>query len=139
MQISILGCGWLGLPLAQTLLQRGHTVKGSTTREEKLATLQEHGITPYLIRFDPEINNDYQPDFFDSEVLIVNIPPKRSEEATEVYPRQIASLLEVIEKSPVKKVAVREFYFSVSQREPPGARIRCKRRREGQRTGVAHH
>ena len=104
MCISILGCGWLGLPLAQTLLQRGYTVKGSTTRKEKLATLDEHGIAPYLIRFSPQINDDYQTDFFDSEVLMVNIPPKRSEEATEVYPQQIASLLRAIEKSPVKKV-----------------------------------
>ncbi len=104
MRISILGCGWLGLPLAQTLLQRGYTVKGSTTRKEKLATLDEHGIAPYLIRFDPEINDDYQPDFFDSEVLIVNIPPKRREEAVHQYPQQIASLLRVIEDSSVQKV-----------------------------------
>ncbi len=79
-------------------------MKGSTTREEKLTMLQEGGITPYLIRFSPQINGDYQADFFDSEVLIVNIPPKRNEEVTEVYPQQIASLLRVIEKSPVKKV-----------------------------------
>ena len=104
MPISILGCGWLGLPLAQTLLQRGHPVKGSTTREEKLATLDKRGITPYLIRFDPEINDDYQPDFFDSEVLIVNIPPKRSQETVHQYPQQIASLLRVIEDSSVQKV-----------------------------------
>jgi nucleoside-diphosphate-sugar epimerase len=104
MHISILGCGWLGLPLAQTLLQRGHTVKGSTTQEEKLATLDEHGITPYLIRFSPQINDDYQADFFNSDVLIVNIPPKRNEEVIKVYPRQIASLLRTIEKSVVKKV-----------------------------------
>lgn len=104
MQISILGCGWLGLPLAQTLLEHGHTVKGSTTREEKLTTLEKCGIAPYLIRFSPQINDDYRADFFDSEVLIVNIPPKRNEEVTEVYPRQIASLLRAIEKSPVKKV-----------------------------------
>ena len=104
MHISILGCGWLGLPLAQTLLGRGYIVKGSTTQEEKLATLEERGITPYLIRFSPQINDDYQADFFDSEVLIVNIPPKRNEEVIEVYPRQIASLLRAIERSPMKKV-----------------------------------
>ena len=104
MQISVLGCGWLGLPLAQILLARGHRVKGSTTREDKLSTLKERGITSYLIRFSPEINNDYQPDFFDCEVLIVNIPPKRDEEVTEEYPRKIASLLRVIEGSLVRKV-----------------------------------
>ena len=104
MQISILGCGWLGLPLAQTFLEQGHSVKGSTTREEKLLALKEHGIAPYLIRFSPDINEDYQADFFDSEVLIVNIPPKRNEAVTDEYPRQIASLLRVVERSPVKKV-----------------------------------
>lgn len=93
MQISILGCGWLGLPLARTLLERGHHVKGSTTREEKLATLEESGIDPYLIRFSPEINENYQPDFFDSEVLIVNIPPKRNEEVTETYSRDRKSVV----------------------------------------------
>ena len=104
MKISILGCGWLGLPLAQTLAERGHTVKGSTTQKDKLATLEKYGVAPYRIRFSPEINEDYQGDFFDSDVLIVNIPPKRSEEATDEYPRQIAALLEVIRNSPVQKL-----------------------------------
>ena len=102
--ISILGCGWLGLPLAQNLLEHGHPVKGSTTREEKLSQLKDHGIAPYLIRFSPKINDDYQADFFDSEVLIVNIPPKRNEEVTEVYPKQIVSLLQVIQDLSVQKL-----------------------------------
>ena len=104
MRISILGCGWLGLPLAQTLLEQGYSVKGSTTRQEKLARLEDLGIDPYLIRFFPEINEDYQADFFDSDVLIVNIPPKRSEEATSEYPRQIASLLQAIKDASVQKL-----------------------------------
>ncbi len=33
---SILGCGWLGKPLAVSLLDEGFNVKGSTTSEEKL-------------------------------------------------------------------------------------------------------
>ena len=28
----ILGCGWLGLPLAQQLVEDGHIVRGSTTQ-----------------------------------------------------------------------------------------------------------
>lgn len=32
--VSILGCGWLGLPLAEQLLAEGYSVKGSTTRAE---------------------------------------------------------------------------------------------------------
>ncbi len=104
MRISILGCGWLGLPLAQVLLEQGHSVKGSTTREEKLPLLEQHSIAPYLIRFSPDINDNYQADFFDSEVLIVNVPPKRSEAATDEYPRQIASLLKAIGSTSVRKL-----------------------------------
>ena len=35
-KISILGCGWLGLPLAKSLLAKGYKIKGSTTSESKL-------------------------------------------------------------------------------------------------------
>ena len=45
-KISILGCGWLGFPLAKALLSKGLSVKGSTTSSEKLATLEKAGITP---------------------------------------------------------------------------------------------
>jgi len=30
-RISILGTGWLGLPLAKALTEEGHILKGSTT------------------------------------------------------------------------------------------------------------
>ena len=105
MRISILGCGWLGLPLAKALLQHEHSVKGSTTSEGKLPLLASYGIASYLIRFSPDINRDYRVDFFDSDVLIVNIPPKRSSPAiANEYPQQIASLLRVVENSAVRNV-----------------------------------
>ena len=102
--ISILGCGWLGLPLAQALVERGYEVKGSTTRPEKLALLAERRITPFLIRFSPEINPDYQSIFFDSETLIVNIPPRRNDTEVTEYPDKIAAVLEVVRDSPVRKL-----------------------------------
>ena len=32
--VAILGCGWLGLPLAKHLLAQGHRVLGTTTSPE---------------------------------------------------------------------------------------------------------
>ena len=49
-RISILGSGWLGLPLAQALLKEKHSIKGSTTSESKLDPLKSEGISPYLIK-----------------------------------------------------------------------------------------
>ena len=45
-KIAILGCGWLGLPLAKSLLSKGYKVKGSTTSESKLEILENAGVLP---------------------------------------------------------------------------------------------
>ena len=52
---SILGCGWLGLPLARYLITRGFNIKGSTTREERMGELQRTGIRPYHLQLGPEL------------------------------------------------------------------------------------
>ena len=58
-KISILGCGWLGFPLAKALLSKGFSVKGSTTSIEKLAVLENVGIVPFLIALsENEITGD---------------------------------------------------------------------------------
>ena len=49
-KIAILGCGWLGLPLAKKLIESGYTINGSTTRPEKIKTLRDNGIQPFLIK-----------------------------------------------------------------------------------------
>jgi 3-hydroxyisobutyrate dehydrogenase-like beta-hydroxyacid dehydrogenase len=41
--ISILGCGWLGLPLAGELVREGYAVKGSTNAEWLWKTTQVAG------------------------------------------------------------------------------------------------
>lgn len=92
--ISILGCGWLGLPLAQTLLTKGYEVKGSTTTPAKLSQLQEIGITPFLLEVSEDVVGEQVEYFFDTELLIVNIPPKRNQPNIEThYPTQINTIL----------------------------------------------
>ena len=71
--ISIIGCGWLGLPLAAVLVKKGYAVKGSTTRPEKVSMLKEKGIEPYLIQLTPVLDGDAS--FFNTDLLVVNIPP----------------------------------------------------------------
>lgn len=49
---SIIGCGWLGLPLAERLVAEGYTVKGSTTSVDKLSLLRQKGIDAYLLQLN---------------------------------------------------------------------------------------
>ncbi len=71
MKISILGCGWYGLPLALELKGRGHEVKGSTRNHEKQRELNELGIETHLLDF-PELPPR---NLLDADVMVLNIPP----------------------------------------------------------------
>ncbi len=104
-QISILGCGWLGLPLAKSLLQNGFSIKGSTTSLEKISLLESEGITPYLVRLEEQKISASVADFLaDSQILIINIPPKLRGGSTENFVAKITTLLPFIENSTVEKV-----------------------------------
>ena len=83
--ISILGCGWLGLPLGACLARRGYRVKGSTTSPNKLPRLAEAGIAPYLLTLDPCVHGDQVGDFFRADVLFLNIPPGRRRPDAEAF------------------------------------------------------
>lgn len=102
--ISIIGCGWLGLPLGKYLSEKKFLIKGSTTHTEKLATLEENGIEPYLLKLNPQLECGYVDNFLSSDVLIINIPPKVSIQKTDAHVEQIANLLKTVENSPVKKI-----------------------------------
>jgi len=105
MTISILGCGWLGLPLGERLLGNGNTIEGSTTSEEKLSLLKDRGIKPFLITLDPELHCDNCKDFWQADVLVLNIPPSRGEEnVMDFYIKQITAVIEKLEQSPISLV-----------------------------------
>ena len=77
--VSILGCGWLGLPLAERLVRQGVAVRGSTTTPSRISVLDDAGIEPFLLRLDPQVTSDearLEP-FFATDALVLNIPPPR--------------------------------------------------------------
>jgi nucleoside-diphosphate-sugar epimerase len=104
-QISILGCGWLGLPLAKALLQKGFSVYGSTTSTEKLSKLENLGIRPFEITLESDsILGNIQEFLQGSETLIIDIPPKLRGNSKEDFIGKIATLIPHIENSAVKNL-----------------------------------
>lgn len=111
MTISIVGCGWLGLPLGEYLIEKDFQVKGSTTSSEKLNVLESKGIQPFLIDLKSIINNDEEKilkkidDFFKTDILYINIPPgRRNPNVLNDYPKWIAFLAKKCEEFGVRKV-----------------------------------
>ncbi|HEY8930332.1 MAG TPA: NAD(P)H-binding protein [Mucilaginibacter sp.] len=103
MTVSILGCGWYGKALGKALAEDGITINGSVTSEEKLASLTEAGVRPFVIRLGVE-EAKFDPDFFNCEMLIVSIPPKtRSGEGGE-YLSKLKRVVEAIRQYKIGKV-----------------------------------
>ncbi|HEY9049817.1 MAG TPA: SDR family NAD(P)-dependent oxidoreductase, partial [Ohtaekwangia sp.] len=99
--ISILGCGWLGKPFAIELARSGYTVAGSSSQEATLQEIASGGVKPFMLKFDPHpIGVDYA-DFFQSDILIITIPPKRKAGLTTAYLEQLQHVVQEAQRGAV--------------------------------------
>ena len=103
-RISILGCGWLGVPLGKYLAGKGHLVSGSVTSAEGFRVLEANGIKPFRIILTEHSVEAEDLSFFDADVLIISVPPRRTEGVGEIYPAQIEQIVPLIKSHQVRKV-----------------------------------
>ena len=92
--ICILGCGWLGKPLAEHFIKNGRKVNGTTTTPTKIASLNEVKINSFIIDINNR-NNDFK-SFLKTKLLVISIPSKNIED--------FEYLISEIEKSTIKKI-----------------------------------
>lgn len=105
MNISILGLGWLGKPLADSLLDLGFVVKGSTTSVAKLNDLKAEGYNVYKVQIEEkEVYGNVKSLLKDSEILILNTPPGLRRNPESNYVAKIKQLIPYIENSSVRNV-----------------------------------
>lgn len=100
--ITIIGCGWLGLPCARRFLECGYHVKGSTTTESKVPLLEKQGIIPFLLNLDEA---DPSLALFDSDILFITFPPGRSAYNTMLrYQQRIQKIIDAAAHKKLKKI-----------------------------------
>lgn len=105
LRISILGAGWLGWPLARQLKKGSFVLKTSTTTPEKLPLLQAEDLNPCLLSIDEGLVQTSDPTFFDTDLIILNIPPSRRRPDVETwYPAQIQAIVDKAQQQGVNKV-----------------------------------
>ena len=103
-KIAVLGCGWLGLPLAKKLHSIGHTVKGSTTTKEKLLRLESNGIDPYLIHCAEENCDGLGPFLNEVECLILALPPGLRRNPNRRFDLVIEHLADKIQQTTIQQL-----------------------------------
>lgn len=95
--LSIIGCGQLGLPVAIEGLERGLSVKGSSTSEEGCKRLRSKGISPILFSTDnPDTPKETYKELWDAEIVVITIPFRKNLENPFDYPKQLTHILSYI-------------------------------------------
>ncbi|GAB3987110.1 SDR family oxidoreductase [Spirosoma daeguense] len=102
-KVSIIGLGWLGLPLAERLVREGFSVKGSVTSAEKAASIANKGIDTYQLLLNPEPIGNLE-SLLQADLVVINIPPRAGKQGDDFHPQQIRFLVDAIEKSAVREV-----------------------------------
>ena len=86
-KIAIVGLGWLGMPLALSLLARGYRVAGSKTEPDGVEAARMCGVECYPLLLTPALQAE--PDdlaaLFQVDALVITLPAGRTVERAEDY------------------------------------------------------
>lgn len=106
-KISLLGCGWLGAPLASYLQKNELTILGTVSSGEKQRLLAGQGIQTLVWKLGDALPKE----FFGGETLVLTIPPGATEE-DETGEKYAGELVAVVEAG--KKLGVRNVLYTSS-------------------------
>ncbi|TNE74697.1 hypothetical protein EP331_01010 [bacterium] len=93
--ILIVGCGWFGWPLAEFLAQKGFTIHGSTTTEDKIPLLKKNNIQAFLFKLTDSLEV-IPVDALKSDYLIFNIPPGNNQDNGYNFSFEVRRLIQYI-------------------------------------------
>lgn len=103
--IAILGCGWLGFPLAKVLLKIGYVVKGSVRSTTAFQQLEQAGIEPFLLDLETNTITGHIHKFLNNtEILLISIPPKLRTDANGNFVAKIKNLIPYIQNTKIKNI-----------------------------------
>ena len=104
-KVAIIGCGWLGKALSESLIAQGHNVRGSVTSKDSLALLQDMGIEPFLIKLNNEAIIGNLNLFVEGvDTLVIAFPPGLRKNPHANYAARIKILVAALAEYPSCKL-----------------------------------
>ncbi|MCT7655290.1 NAD(P)-binding domain-containing protein [Oceanimonas sp. NS1] len=97
--VAILGLGWLGEPLARTLMTQGWQVAGTTRDEEKAARLNAAGMVTLCWDFSAAMPARW-PERLRAHTLVLCVPPGKVDD----YPHTLGALARLAVAGGVQRV-----------------------------------
>lgn len=102
MQISILGGGWIGNPLARNLAHLGHSVKVSKSSFRKLENFENLTVLDW--KAEDGMSVELWKLICESEVQIWTIPPRRKQNSTDFYLSVLKDWIKNLDPLKVRKI-----------------------------------
>ncbi len=104
-KIGILGCGWLGLPLAKQLIKENYSVFGSATSKEKCILLEKEGISAFeIILHEKKVDKNLIAFLSSFDTLIIAVPPRARTSGENAFLFKLKLLISELEKANIKNV-----------------------------------
>lgn len=104
MHIAVVGCGWLGLPLAISLQESGHDIVATCRSDEKASGLSKLGFDSEKFELGNDLTHNRLVKIFAAQVLILNIPVGRKTLTTEHFLQHMQALLKYASTSQIQNV-----------------------------------
>ena len=92
------------MEIAKTLTKKKYLVKGSVANAKNLKKLSRRGIKPYLLNFNPQLeNSSVVADFFNTDALIIAVPVNFKKEKNKYF-FILKEIIRYVELNGTKKV-----------------------------------
>ncbi|HCN96417.1 MAG TPA: NAD(P)-dependent oxidoreductase, partial [Leclercia sp.] len=96
-KVAIVGLGWLGMPLAMSLLSRGWQVTGSKTTVDGVEAARMCGIESVELRLEPELvcnTDDLDTLMSDVDALVITLPARRTGPGESYYLQAVQEIVD---------------------------------------------
>ena len=95
-KVAIVGLGWLGMPLALSLMARGWEVTGSKTTQDGVEAARMCGIDGYPLRLEPQLVCDTEDldALMNVDALVITLPARRSGPGEDFYLQAVQEIVD---------------------------------------------
>ncbi len=105
LSLGIIGCGWVGLPLAELFVKNGVHVVATTQTSERLIEITATGADAEILALPFSFEQNEQQKVFSQQSLLIAIPPQIKHGKTD-YAKKVAQVVVQAEKSGVKRIVL---------------------------------
>jgi len=101
--VGVVGCGWLGQALVESLIARSYRVVATTQQTEKLALIEKLGAQAEILSLPLNNGEGDNAAVFYCQTLVVCITPQFRQGKTD-YPQKISQIVKKAERGHVEKI-----------------------------------